>query len=156
VTGYGTVKDAVEAIRRGASDFISKPFQYDELRHVLDTALERRELRQENRYLREQLDARYGFEGLVGRSAAMRELCTLLATIAPYRAGADDDASARLGPRSLEDEARGCTPLCPTRHRSRDRAADPPLHPVSAISSGSRAGTLRSVLEVCLLSPRPD
>ena len=83
VTGYGTVKDAVEAIRRGASDFISKPFQYDELRHVLDAALERRELRQENRYLREQLDARYGFEGLVGRSAAMRELCTLLATIAP-------------------------------------------------------------------------
>ena len=83
VTGYGTVKDAVEAIRRGASDFISKPFQYDELRHVLDAALERRELRQENRYLREQLDARYGFEGLVGRSSAMRELCSLLATIAP-------------------------------------------------------------------------
>jgi DNA-binding NtrC family response regulator len=83
VTGYGTVKDAVEAIRRGASDFISKPFQYDELRHVLDATLERRELRQENRYLREQLDARYGFEGLVGRSAPMRELCTLLATIAP-------------------------------------------------------------------------
>ena len=83
VTGYGTVKDAVEAIRRGASDFISKPFQYDELRHVLDATLERRELRQENRYLREQLDARYGFEGLVGRSGPMRELCTLLATIAP-------------------------------------------------------------------------
>jgi DNA-binding NtrC family response regulator len=83
VTGYGTVKDAVDAIRRGASDFISKPFQYDELRHVLDTAIERRELRQENRYLREQLDARYGFEGLVGRSAAMRDLCSLLATIAP-------------------------------------------------------------------------
>jgi two-component system response regulator PilR (NtrC family) len=83
VTGYGTVKDAVDAIRRGASDFITKPFQYDELRHVLHTALERRELREENRYLREQLDARYGFEGLVGRSAPMRELCTLLATIAP-------------------------------------------------------------------------
>ena len=83
VTGFGTVKDAVEAIRRGASDFISKPFQYDELRHVLEAALERRELRKENRYLREQLDARYGFEGLVGRSAAMRALCTLLATIAP-------------------------------------------------------------------------
>jgi two-component system response regulator PilR (NtrC family) len=83
VTGYGTVKDAVEAIRRGASDFITKPFQFDELRHVLHTALERRELRQENRYLRAQLDARYGFEGLVGRSQAMRELCTLLSTVAP-------------------------------------------------------------------------
>jgi two-component system response regulator PilR (NtrC family) len=83
VTGYGTLKDAVDAIRRGASDFISKPFQYDELRFVLEAALERRELRQENRYLREQLDARYGLEGLVGRSAPMRELCTLLTTIAP-------------------------------------------------------------------------
>lgn len=83
VTGYGTVKDAVEAIRRGAADFITKPFQYDELRHVLQTALERRELRAENRYLREQLDARYGVEGLVGRSAAMRDLLALISTVAP-------------------------------------------------------------------------
>ncbi|MCU0255232.1 MAG: sigma-54 dependent transcriptional regulator [Vicinamibacterales bacterium] len=83
VTGYGTVKDAVEAIRRGAADFITKPFQFDELRHVLRTALERRELRAENRYLREQLDARYGVEGLVGRSAPMRDLVALVATVAP-------------------------------------------------------------------------
>jgi two-component system response regulator PilR (NtrC family) len=83
VTGYGTVKDAVDAIRRGASDFITKPFQFDELRHVLRTALERRELRAENRYLREQLEARYGLDGLVGRSAPMRELSSLLATVAP-------------------------------------------------------------------------
>jgi DNA-binding NtrC family response regulator len=83
VTGYGTVKDAVEAIRRGAADFITKPFQFDELRHVLRTALERRELRAENRYLREQLDARYGVEGLVGRSAPMRDLVALIATVAP-------------------------------------------------------------------------
>jgi DNA-binding NtrC family response regulator len=83
VTGYGTVKDAVDAIRRGASDFITKPFQFDELRHVLRTALERRELRAENRYLREQLVARYGLDGLVGRSAPMRELSTLLSTVAP-------------------------------------------------------------------------
>src|SRR4029078_7364839 len=40
VTGYGTVKDAVEAIKRGALDFVSKPFQIDELLHVLDSALE--------------------------------------------------------------------------------------------------------------------
>ena len=40
VTGYGTVKDAVDAIKRGASDFISKPFQFEELLHVLESALE--------------------------------------------------------------------------------------------------------------------
>jgi DNA-binding NtrC family response regulator len=44
ITGYGTVKDAVEAIKRGASDFIAKPFQFDELIHVLEKALEQRRL----------------------------------------------------------------------------------------------------------------
>src|SRR6185295_5914024 len=42
VTGFGTVKDAVEAIKRGAWDFVSKPFQIDELLHVLDSSMERR------------------------------------------------------------------------------------------------------------------
>src|SRR5204862_1550018 len=55
VTGFGTVKDAVEAIKRGASDFVNKPFQIDELLHALDSALERRRLKSENAYLRAQL-----------------------------------------------------------------------------------------------------
>ena len=55
VTGYGTVKDAVEAIRRGAWDFVSKPFQIDELLHALEAALEQRRLKSENAYLRAQL-----------------------------------------------------------------------------------------------------
>src|SRR5205807_7322677 len=42
VTGYGTVKDAVEAIKRGATDFVTKPFQFDELLHALTAALEQR------------------------------------------------------------------------------------------------------------------
>ena len=45
VTGYGTVKDAVEAIKRGASDFVNKPFQIDELLHALDSAIEQRRLK---------------------------------------------------------------------------------------------------------------
>jgi DNA-binding NtrC family response regulator len=48
VTGYGTVKDAVEAIKRGAADFVTKPFQFDELIHVLHTAREQRRLKNEN------------------------------------------------------------------------------------------------------------
>src|SRR3954470_10227379 len=51
VPGYGTVKDAVETIKSGACDFVSKPFQIDELLHVLDSALEQRRLRSENAYL---------------------------------------------------------------------------------------------------------
>src|SRR5437660_777008 len=54
VTGFGTVKDAVEAIKRGAWDFVSKPFQIDELLHVLDAAIEQRRLKSENAYLRAQ------------------------------------------------------------------------------------------------------
>jgi DNA-binding NtrC family response regulator len=82
VTGYGTVKDAVEAIKRGASDFVNKPFQIDELLHALDAALEQRRLKSENAYLREQLEARYGFSGIVGKSPAMRRLFQLLETVA--------------------------------------------------------------------------
>jgi DNA-binding NtrC family response regulator len=82
VTGYGTVKDAVEAIKRGAWDFVSKPFQIDELLHVLDAALEQRRLKSENAYLRAQLEDRYRFDGLVGKTPAMIRLFQLLETIA--------------------------------------------------------------------------
>src|SRR5437773_3085513 len=74
VTGFGTVKDAVEAIKRGAWDFVSKPFQIDELLHVLGSALEQRRLKAENAYLRAQLEERYRFEGLVGKSPPMKRL----------------------------------------------------------------------------------
>jgi DNA-binding NtrC family response regulator len=82
VTGFGTVKDAVEAIKRGAWDFVNKPFQIDELLHVLDAALEQRRLRLENAYLREQLEQRYSFAGIIGKSPAMGKLFQLLETVA--------------------------------------------------------------------------
>ena len=82
VTGFGTVKDAVDAIKRGAAEFITKPFQFDQLLHVLSSALEQRRLRSENAYLRSQIEERYRFDELVGRSASMRELFALLETVA--------------------------------------------------------------------------
>jgi len=82
VTGYGTVKTAVEAIKRGAADFITKPFQFESLMHVLNSALEQRRLKSENAYLRSQLEERYRFEGIVGRSVVMRDLFHLLETVA--------------------------------------------------------------------------
>jgi two-component system response regulator AtoC len=81
VTGYGTVKDAVEAIKSGATDFVTKPFQFDELLHALHSALEQRRLRSENAYLRSQLQERYQFEGIIGRSPAMRSMFALLETV---------------------------------------------------------------------------
>jgi len=82
ITGYGTVRDAVEVIKRGAADFVTKPFQFDELRHALDGAIEQRRLKSENAWLREQLQQRYSFEGIVGRSRAMRDLFQTLETVA--------------------------------------------------------------------------
>jgi DNA-binding NtrC family response regulator len=82
ITGYGTVKDAVDAIKQGASDFVTKPFQFDALLHVLRSAIEQRRLRSENDYLRSQLQDRYRISGIVGQSPAMRTLFQLLETVA--------------------------------------------------------------------------
>jgi DNA-binding NtrC family response regulator len=86
VTGYGTVRDAVELIKRGAVDFIAKPFQFDELMHVLTSALEQRRLKNENAYLRQQLDERFGVGAMVGRSESMRTLFQLIDTVAASNA----------------------------------------------------------------------
>lgn len=86
VTGYGTVKDAVDAIKRGAADFVAKPFQFEELLHVLHSALEQRRLKNENAYLRQQLDERFGLGSMVGRSEPMRQLFQLIETVAPTTA----------------------------------------------------------------------
>ncbi|HKH73554.1 MAG TPA: sigma-54 dependent transcriptional regulator [Vicinamibacterales bacterium] len=90
ITGFGTVKDAVDAIKRGASDFIAKPFQFDELIHVLQKAMEQRRLTSENAYLRSQLEDGYRFGGadapggarILGRSRPMQKLFHLLETVA--------------------------------------------------------------------------
>src|SRR5919109_4034141 len=74
ITGFGTVKDAVDAIKRGASDFVAKPFQFDELMHVLRKAMEQRRLTSEISYLRSQLQERYQFGGILGRSRPMQAL----------------------------------------------------------------------------------
>ena len=82
ITGYGTVRDAVEAIKKGASDFITKPFHFDELMHVIQKSMEQGRLRSENAYLRSQLEERYQFEGIIGRSRAMQPLFSMLETVA--------------------------------------------------------------------------
>jgi DNA-binding NtrC family response regulator len=86
VTGYGTVKDAVDMTKMGVADFIAKPFQFDELMHVLNSALEQRRLQSENAYLHQQLDARFGLGSMAGKSAPMRALFQLIETVAPTAA----------------------------------------------------------------------
>ena len=74
VTAYGSERSAVEAMKAGAVDYLPKPFDNDELALVVRRVLEERRLRRELDRLREQVDDRYGFHRIIGRSPAMRRV----------------------------------------------------------------------------------
>jgi DNA-binding NtrC family response regulator len=107
ITGFGTVREAVEITRRGAEGFITKPFQFEELLHELGVSIERRRLRSENAYLREQLHERYGIEGIVGRTPVMSQLFELLRTIAATAStvliSGDTGTGKELAARAIHD-----------------------------------------------------
>ncbi|MGE0142631.1 MAG: sigma-54-dependent transcriptional regulator [Planctomycetota bacterium] len=74
MTAFGTIADAVAAIRKGAFDYVTKPFEFDEMAVVVERALELRGLRRENETLRALAEVRDGYAGLVGQSPAMRAI----------------------------------------------------------------------------------
>jgi DNA-binding NtrC family response regulator len=86
MSAFGTVEIAVEAMKKGAVDFLPKPFSLDHLTVVVEKALEVRKLRDENRELREALGQRYQFENIIGRSGAMQEIFATITRVAPTRA----------------------------------------------------------------------
>src|SRR5579863_5985984 len=86
MSAFGTVEIAVDAMKKGAVDFLPKPFSLDHLTVVLEKALEVRKLRDENRELREALGQRYEFDNIIGRSSAMQEIFATVMRVAPTRA----------------------------------------------------------------------
>jgi DNA-binding NtrC family response regulator len=82
VTAVRTVRTAVEAMKLGAYDYLTKPFAADDLRGIVNRALERRALHREVRYLRDELARHEGFDQLIGRSPAMRRVYELVRQIA--------------------------------------------------------------------------
>jgi two-component system response regulator HydG len=78
VTGHGSIETAVDAMRAGAADYLTKPVRIAELRARLAGALEKSELKREVAELRRQIDKRYGFEGIIGQSPAMQKLFDVL------------------------------------------------------------------------------
>lgn len=86
MTAFGTVETAVEAMKKGAADFLLKPFSLDHLMTVLNKALEVRALQDENRKLKEELGRRYDFANIVGHSPAMQEIFATIQRVAPTRA----------------------------------------------------------------------
>jgi two-component system response regulator HydG len=86
ITGYGDVKTAVEAIKLGAVNYLTKPVQMEELRAILDKVAERVRLARINRELQRRLDEKFGFEGVIGSSPRMHEVIARLQTVAPTNA----------------------------------------------------------------------
>ena len=82
LTAYGSLKTAVDAIKSGAFDYLSKPFVVDDIRLVVRRALEHKKLVRENRSLRDQLRERYRFDNLVGSSPGMVAVYKLIARVA--------------------------------------------------------------------------
>ncbi|MEE8200487.1 MAG: sigma-54 dependent transcriptional regulator [Candidatus Acidoferrales bacterium] len=85
MTGYGSVETAVEAIKKGAYDYLAKPFHLDDLRAKLQHVVHALELTQENRILREQARGQPGFGGLVGTSPKMQRLYRLILKVSQSR-----------------------------------------------------------------------
>jgi DNA-binding NtrC family response regulator len=85
LTGTKAVKTAVDAMKLGAADYISKPFEIEELRIIIAKALENQELEREVRYLRAQVVHRYGFHNLIGKSPAMQEIYSKIEQVADSR-----------------------------------------------------------------------
>ncbi|MHB8900712.1 MAG: sigma-54-dependent transcriptional regulator [Thermoguttaceae bacterium] len=83
ITGHSTVETAVEAMRHGAADYLSKPFTPDELKRVVGRVAEKSALLRENAALRRELDVQRGFEGILGESRAMERVFGLIQRVAP-------------------------------------------------------------------------
>jgi len=82
ITAHGSEKIAVEAMKNGAEDYVPKPFDNDEIRLVVQRALERTRLQRENRLLLEQVQKQYGFENLIGSGPAMQRVFATLQKVA--------------------------------------------------------------------------
>jgi DNA-binding NtrC family response regulator len=86
ITGYGTVETAIEAIRAGAFDLLTKPLIDDELELAIQRALRQRGIAEENEHLKAQLDLRFGLENIVGHDHRMRKIYDMVDAVADTKA----------------------------------------------------------------------
>lgn len=85
MSAYGTVDTAIEAMKLGAYDYISKPFKPDEIILTLRKAEEREQLRKENQFLRKEIEKEYGFESIVSKNEKMQEIFEVIKKVAQYK-----------------------------------------------------------------------
>ena len=110
VSGHGTISTAVEATKKGAFDFIEKPFASERVLVSLRNALDSRQLRDENRSLKKAVEVRHQ---MIGESAGLRQVMAAVGRAAPTRAARPRPPAARAGPWP------GCAGSCPPPRRGR-------------------------------------
>jgi two-component system response regulator HydG len=97
MTAFASVETAVEALKKGAYDYLTKPLDFDELRLTMERAMEHTHLKEENRLLKESLGTRFDRGNLIGRSAAMTKLLETVALVAPSEATVLIDGESGTG-----------------------------------------------------------
>jgi two-component system response regulator PilR (NtrC family) len=85
ITAYASVESAISAMKMGAYDYIQKPFKHEELLMIIERALEHKSLQEENIRLRGELNRKFGFENIIGRSQPMQKIFELIRATAPTR-----------------------------------------------------------------------
>ncbi|HYM78330.1 MAG TPA: sigma-54 dependent transcriptional regulator [Candidatus Dormibacteraeota bacterium] len=113
MTAFGSVETAVEAMKAGASDYVLKPFSLAEMRMVIHKELDVRNLREENRSLREALGKRYSHPNVVARSPKMQEVLATVERVAPTNAtvllGGESGVGKDLVARAIHEKSRRAT-----------------------------------------------
>ncbi len=110
LTGHGTVENAVEAMRNGAWDFLTKPLNLDRLSLLVKRALANRELSLQNTRLQEDLSRQRDFEAIIGTSAAMRRIFDMIKQVAPTRASVLITGESGVGKELVADAIHHTSP----------------------------------------------
>lgn len=86
ITAFGSIETAIDSIRKGAYDYLVKPFKLDELSVTVDRALEFQQLQRENKVLRNEIRKSHAYAGIIGKSQSMQEVFDLIGRVAPANA----------------------------------------------------------------------
>ena len=82
ITAFGSIETAVEAIKEGASNFMPKPFKMQTLKAIVDKAIDQKWMMEENRFLKEELEEKYSFHNIIGKSKAMQQIYQMIRQVA--------------------------------------------------------------------------
>ena len=110
LTAYGSIESAVEAMKAGAYDFLTKPVNLDQLELVLQRALRSRQLESENKTLRTQLDDKFGLSAIIGQTPVMEELYKVIQQVAPSRATVLIQGESGTGKELVANAIHGLSP----------------------------------------------